>query len=134
MFFVLVVVTFFAVSGTCTRQVPPNVRNVFNNLTDPYKAECLGTAVINLVYYELMIDHGYVTNDRPFGCFLQCMFNKIGVYKSDGEFDVASILEKVSYMNETLTQTCVDETESEPDFCIKSLIGSTCVLNALSTP
>ncbi|KAF5271061.1 hypothetical protein FQR65_LT00480 [Abscondita terminalis] len=133
MFLVLCLVTLFVIHGACT-QFPSDVKNTWKSLTDPYKIECLGDSTINLLRFELMAEHAYVTNVRPFGCYLKCIYQKIGVLKTDGEFDFDAILSKASYMSESLTQKCIDEAKDENDGCLKSLIGAKCVVNALSIP
>ncbi|KAF5271057.1 hypothetical protein FQR65_LT00476 [Abscondita terminalis] len=133
MFFVLCMVAVFVINGTC-RQLPTDVKTIWNGFTDPFKNECLNQSQANPEHVTLMIENAYVTDSRSFGCYLKCIFEKTGILKADGEFDFKAILEQGTYMSSDIAQNCVDNAKNETDLCLMSLIGGNCTINALSVP
>ncbi|KAF5271060.1 hypothetical protein FQR65_LT00479 [Abscondita terminalis] len=131
LFYALCTVTLFAINTT-PKQVSLYVQNIWKNLTDPYQSECIENSTINLIYSDIMLENAYVSNSLSFGCYLKCIYEKIGVLKPDGEFDFYGILNKMSYMTEEVTRRCIDEGKDETDVCLKSLIVCSCAVNAFS--
>ncbi|KAF5271062.1 hypothetical protein FQR65_LT00481 [Abscondita terminalis] len=133
MFLLLSVVALLVVNGT-SKQLPSNVKQIWKDLTDSYVLECVGDSITNMIDAELLIEHAYVSNSRRFGCYMKCIYRKIGIFKPDGEFDSIAILSQMSYMTKNLTQTCIGEAKVGSDGCWKSLIIADCVVNGLSIP
>ncbi|KAF5271059.1 hypothetical protein FQR65_LT00478 [Abscondita terminalis] len=125
-------VTVLFVTDSTPKRIVPHVLDTWKNVTDLYQNDCLGVSPMISGYSENMNNNAELPNDRSFGCHIKCLYKKIGVLKPDDEFDFNAILDTLTYMNEEVTRKCIDESESQTDACLKSLIFGKCVVNTFS--
>ncbi|KAF5271065.1 hypothetical protein FQR65_LT00484 [Abscondita terminalis] len=130
MFLVLFVVSIL-LNVSSGAQFPAEVKKIWNDVTGEYHQECLHISNTKPEYITLMVEHGYVVDDLSFGCYLRCLYEKTGALKSNGHFDLVTIVNKAAYMSEELAVRCVEEAANEDDYCRKSLIAGNCTVMAI---
>ncbi|KAF5271052.1 hypothetical protein FQR65_LT00471 [Abscondita terminalis] len=131
MFLLLLVLTITIINAE-SKQIPSEIKKTWHDLTDKHEKVCLDESKTKSEYIKMMVEEAQVTNDKSFGCYLNCVFRKLGIIMTDGEFDVKSILSKASYMTPELTNKCVDESKKDSDACQKSLTAANCTVSGLS--
>ncbi|KAF5271056.1 hypothetical protein FQR65_LT00475 [Abscondita terminalis] len=85
---VLAIVAFHAEA----KQIPNDAKKLWRELSNQYEKECLEESKTDPAYLTEMIENAHVTNERSFGCFLKCVFVKIGFMTLEEEFDINLVL------------------------------------------
>ncbi|KAF5308598.1 hypothetical protein FQR65_LT18048 [Abscondita terminalis] len=116
------------------RQLPPDVKKIWLNLSTPHQDECITLSGTDPALVTMITEEAYVADVRSLGCYLMCTYKKLEFLLIDGNFVSHQILSKASYMTDPFTTACIDEASGEVDLCLKSLIAGNCTISGLSLP
>ncbi|KAF5271064.1 hypothetical protein FQR65_LT00483 [Abscondita terminalis] len=130
MFLILFLISFL-LNSSASNKLPRDVIMIWKNVTNAYHKECLSISNANPNLINLMLERANVPDDVSLGCYLRCVYEKMGVLEYDGKFNLATIMNKCPYMTEEITVRCTTASKNVQDLCQKSLVTCNCTVIAL---
>ncbi|KAB0795934.1 hypothetical protein PPYR_09995 [Photinus pyralis] len=114
-----------------TKNVPPEMVDIWNSLVDPFVGSCASEFNIDNEIARNFFRLGQLPNDRPFHCFLRCLYENLHFLTPQGDFDYDMVVTKAHYMPPHLAEKCISETKAIMDICGKSYVGAKCAIDSL---
>ncbi|KAF5297951.1 hypothetical protein FQR65_LT09862 [Abscondita terminalis] len=120
--------------ATCIgRHLPDNVAEIWGNMLAPYTDECQLEAHSDAEDIDMMFNGGYIPMHAEMGCYLKCVFLKLKMLDSNGNFDLKYLqTTNLSFLKRELVDECLELIVGENDLCQKSLVFGDCIDQGLS--
>ncbi|KAF5297959.1 hypothetical protein FQR65_LT09870 [Abscondita terminalis] len=116
-----------------TRELPDNVAQEWGGLIAPYTKECLSETDTDVKVIEPLINGGRIPMHTEMGCFLKCVYNKLKIIDSNGNFDTNFLFTPdTPSMTTDLVGKCTGLTLDKKDVCMKALVFGHCIDQNLS--
>ncbi|KAF5297957.1 hypothetical protein FQR65_LT09868 [Abscondita terminalis] len=114
-------------------KLPDNVARVWGGLIAPHSKECLAETHPDVKDIDTMFNGGYIPSHIEMGCYLKCVYIKLKMLDSNGNFDTNFlIVPDAPFMTPELVTNCIELIIDEKDLCKKSLVFGNCIDQGLS--
>ncbi|KAF5297955.1 hypothetical protein FQR65_LT09866 [Abscondita terminalis] len=117
-----------------SRQMPEEVLKLWLELIEPYSDECIKETNPEPKDLDAIIHHGFLPMSPGVICYVNCLYERTGILKSNGEVHIDHMMSLLSYMTHELSHMCTAEAEwyKGSDMCEKAYVLGNCVIHALS--
>ncbi|KAF5303263.1 hypothetical protein FQA39_LY10002 [Lamprigera yunnana] len=122
----ILILIFLSVGGFCDDHVKQI--NLWINLTEPHKEQCIektNALIEDIVQLNTVYK---VANRESFGCYLNCVYEKLNLFNNDHEFNKKALMDTFFYINEEMADTCIKFATSVAHHCGRSYLLAECVL------
>ncbi|KAK4878880.1 hypothetical protein RN001_011386 [Aquatica leii] len=114
-----------------SKKLPDNVTKNWDAIKKSYYDTCVSESNASKEDLSKLYDEGYLPKTKETRCYLKCIFVNLKYLKSDGDFDLETLIANEPYITNEMSKKCADEASSESDLCEKSYVFGSCILNSL---
>ncbi|KAK5646130.1 hypothetical protein RI129_004594 [Pyrocoelia pectoralis] len=110
------------------KQPPQATLQIWNDIAEGHYQICAKTFNIDMDLAKNYFLYLYLPDERPFHCFIKCIYDRVHFLTSEGDFDPEVVVNKVHFLSQEIVDKCIQEIHHFTDSCKKAYVGGTCAI------
>ncbi|KAF5297958.1 hypothetical protein FQR65_LT09869 [Abscondita terminalis] len=110
------------------QKIQKNVTQEWGGLVAPYAKDCLSETHTDAKGIDELFNGSRALIPTEMGCFLKCVYNKLKIIDSNGNFDTNYLITPdTPSMTPELVKKCTGLASDEKDLCNQALVFGNCI-------